>query len=72
MSKEWRTHTTPREKYMHDPAYHALVDALRNMIRKAEFTPSELREACLFAAICEAEINNSPPIFPYETHGKDW
>ena len=45
MNKEWRTHTTPEEKYKHCPQYHLLVDVMRNMIRKAEFTPSELREA---------------------------
>lgn len=66
MSKEWRTHTTPEEKYLHDPSYHQLVNALRDMIRRAEFTPSELREAALFAAIVEERRNAAPPIFPYE------
>jgi len=66
MHKEWRTHTTPREKYMHDPSYRTLVNALKQMIRQAEFTPSELREACLYAAIVEAELNNAPPIMPFE------
>jgi hypothetical protein len=42
---------TPKEKYMNDPHYHHLVCVLESLIEKAEFTPSELREACVLACI---------------------
>lgn len=42
---------TPRDKYMNDPEYHALVNMLENFIERAQFTPSELREACVLACI---------------------
>ena len=66
MNKEWRTHTTPEEKYRHDPHYHALVNMMESFIEKAEFTPSELREAALYAAIRVDLRRASPPIFPFE------
>lgn len=42
---------TPKEKYMNDPEYHHLVLTLESMIERAQFTPSELREACILASI---------------------
>ena len=36
---------SPREKYMNDPEYHQLVDMLEHFVDRAQFTPSELREA---------------------------
>ena len=42
---------TPKEKYLNDPQYHSLVDSLESMIHQAQFTPSELREACILACI---------------------
>lgn len=42
---------TPREKYMNDPEYHALVQMLEQFIERARFTPSELREAAVLACI---------------------
>jgi len=42
---------TPREKYMNDPEYHQLVKMLENFIERAQFTPSELREAAILASI---------------------
>jgi len=42
---------TPRDKYMNDPEYHALVNMLESFIERAQFTPSELREACVLACI---------------------
>lgn len=42
---------TPREKYMNDPAYHDLVIAMEHFIERAQFTPSELREAAVLASI---------------------
>ena len=42
---------TPKEKYMNDPEYNRLVNMLENLIAQAQFTPSELREACVLACI---------------------
>lgn len=42
---------TPREKYEHDPQYHRLVDTMLALISGAQFTPSEIREAAMYAAI---------------------
>jgi hypothetical protein len=42
---------TPKEKYLNDPQYHHLVITLENLIESAQFTPSELREACILASI---------------------
>ena len=42
---------TPNEKYENDPAYRQLVDMLEEFIVQAEFTPSEIREACMLACI---------------------
>ncbi len=42
---------TPREKYMNDPEYHQLVQMLESFIERAQFTPSELREAAMLASI---------------------
>ncbi|MDI1362550.1 hypothetical protein [Methylotenera sp.] len=42
---------TPKEKYMNDPSFHHLVNTLEQLIHQAEFTPSELREACVLASI---------------------
>lgn len=42
---------TPREKYMNDPEYRHLVYMLESFIERAQFTPSELREACVLACI---------------------
>lgn len=42
---------TPREKYENDPEYHELVRMLESFIERAQFTPSELREAAVMASI---------------------
>jgi len=42
---------TPREKYMNDPEYHSLVNAMEHFIERANFTPSEMREAVVLACI---------------------
>ena len=42
---------SPKEKYLNDPEYHHLVLTLEQLIETARFTPSELREACIFASI---------------------
>ena len=42
---------TPIEKYANDPHYRRVVDMLEALIVEAEFTPSEIREACMLACI---------------------
>ncbi len=42
---------SPREKYMNDPDYHRLVDMLEQFVERAQFSPSELREASVLACI---------------------
>ena len=42
---------SPKEKYLNDPEYHHLVSTLEQLIERARFTPSELREACILASI---------------------
>ncbi len=42
---------TPEQKYMHDVEYHILVDLLENFISRNQYTPSEMREAAMFACI---------------------
>ena len=42
---------TPNEKYENDQSYRQLVDMLTALIHQAEFTPSEIREACMLACI---------------------
>lgn len=50
MNKE-RTLPPPEERYMTDVEFKRLVDTLENLIVEARYTPSELRDACLLAAI---------------------
>ena len=42
---------TPDQKYYHDPAYHRMVDMMVQAIREFQFTPSEIREMAMLAAI---------------------
>ena len=42
------------DAYFHDSTYHALVDVMVGALIKLELTPSEIRQAAVFAAIkCE-------------------
>ncbi len=42
---------TPQEKYLNDPSFKQLVDMIEYGIEKLQFTPSEVREAALLAAL---------------------
>ena len=42
---------TPEERYTSDAMFRRLVDTLENQIHQANYTPSELREAAMLAAI---------------------
>jgi len=41
----------PEERYLRDTAFRTIVDMLEHLIREAKYTPTELREACILAAI---------------------
>lgn len=49
------------ERYLRDPAFRNLVAVLEALIYKAEYTPTELREAVILAAI---HVNNCKPAAP--------
>lgn len=51
---------TPIEKYLNDSHYKKLVDLLESYIHQAEFTPSEVREAAMFACI-NYELRRASP-----------
>ncbi len=38
-------------RYLHDPVYHAMVDAMRKSLQELTLTPSEMREAVMLACI---------------------
>jgi hypothetical protein len=38
-------------RYLHDPMVRALVDSLEHHIHNLQFTPSEIRECAMLAAI---------------------
>mgnify|MGYP001809719698 CR=1 FL=1 len=42
---------SPEEKYHTDPSYRHLADTVEALIHRAEFTPSEIREACMLGCI---------------------
>ncbi len=46
-----RQEYTPEFRYQNDSHFHALVDLMESYIHAAQFTPSELREAAMLAAI---------------------
>lgn len=63
---------TARERYMMDPLFHALVNALRHRLEFAEFTPTEIREAAMLAQIMYEEENPRllPMAIPAKTEGR--
>ena len=42
---------TPQERYENDTDFHALVQIIYTWIEKCQYTPSEVREAAMLAAI---------------------
>jgi len=55
---------SPRARYRRDSMFHALVDQLRTYIARAMYTPSELREAVILAAILEEERRSPADFVP--------
>ena len=52
----------PNEKYANDNNYRRLVDMLEALIVQAEFTPSEIREACMLACIRHEHYRRIRPV----------
>ena len=52
---------TPEEKYNNDLIYHDLVNMIYAMIDKADLSPSEIREAAMYACI-QYELRHTRPI----------
>lgn len=53
----------PDERYRRDPAFKQLVDMLYMFFKKAEFSPTELREAVMLAQIKYEQHQSPRPIF---------
>lgn len=41
------------QRYHRDPMFATLVDTMRRLIRELQMTPTEIREAAIFAAVIE-------------------
>ena len=54
---------TLREKYLYDNQFKALVDLMVSYIHKADFTPSEMRQAAMLASIIYEERNLHKMVF---------
>ena len=57
-----RARLRPEDRYMRDPHFHALVDVLENAIHVAQYTPTEIREAAMLAAIRYEMRRGMPPL----------
>jgi hypothetical protein len=56
------------ERYLKDPQFRQLVDLFFNFYAKAEFTPSEIRDACMLAQIKYESFNPKPVMFSPQLH----
>jgi hypothetical protein len=52
---------SPEERYLHDPQFKRLVDMLEKQIHECQYTPTELREAAILAAIHYENKRMAPP-----------
>ncbi len=57
-----------QQRYENDPAFHAMVDQCDMLISTLKLTPSELREAVMFAAL-RYDMRNPQPITMYRDAG---
>ena len=47
----------PRDRYLNDPLYKAVVDQMEYLLHTAQLTPSEMREAAVLASINYENMN---------------
>lgn len=59
-------HNTPEDRYRHEHAFRYLVDTMEQSIHSCRYTPSELREAAVLAAI-HYEQRQPRPWFVFKT-----
>jgi hypothetical protein len=63
MSKQRVLEATPQWAYYHDPQFKAIVDLMVSYIYQGDFTPSEMRQAVVYAStICSIRNIKSPII----------
>jgi hypothetical protein len=53
---------TGEQRYLHDAEFKALVDMVHSMIDRLQYTPSEIRDAAMLAAI-HYEMRQCRPSF---------
>ena len=59
-----------RIKYVHDPQFHRMVDVIYSVLAEAQMTPSEVRQAAIFACTkYEMERPDSTHFFDKELKG---
>jgi len=49
------------QRYLNDPVFHAIVDQIRHFMREQHQTPTELKDAVLYAAMIEISRMPHPP-----------
>lgn len=54
---------TPEERYHRDPLFRSLVDVITHYIASCTFTPTELREAVILAAIRYERVATRPVVY---------
>jgi hypothetical protein len=59
----WPPHDSVLRRYNDDPKFRSLVDIMTSCLWNAEYTPSELREAAIFAAMRVEAARIRPLIF---------
>lgn len=43
--------SSPRDRYENDPAFNKLINMMEAVIHSGDFTPSEIRQAAVYASI---------------------
>lgn len=63
MTCEHTNRLTAEERYLRDATFHVLVDLLRAAITGNDYTPTEVREAAMLAAVMVEQSRPARPIF---------
>lgn len=58
------------ERYRNDPAFHRLVDTIYVWICEQHYTPSEVRDAAMLAALKFEYLHMRPMILPADKAGR--